>query len=93
MSSEKPARRSTYSQKFERLGWVCLPALCDDWGFSRGPWNARRSLRMLVALAAETGMSEGYSHLAPANTIAAVEKLEGVPKPVPSAPAKEVALV
>jgi len=32
-------------------------------------------------------MSERYSHLAPANAIAAVEKLEGVPKPVPTAPA------
>ena len=33
-------------------------------------------------------MSERYSHRAPANAIAAVEKLEGVPKPVPTAPAE-----
>ena len=36
-------------------------------------------------------MTERYTHLAPANARAAVEKLEGIPKPIPTAPAEEVA--
>lgn len=36
-------------------------------------------------------MTERYTHVAPANARAAVEKLEGVPKQVPTQPAEEVA--
>lgn len=65
--------------------------------FTSGPGSflSRRALHQVVedfhiaqVLAHSTlRMSERCSHLAPANAIAAEEKLEGVPKPGPTAPA------
>lgn len=46
-----------------------------------------------MALASGVRMTERYAHLAPANARDAVEKLMGVPKPVPSAAEEEVATV